>query len=570
MKGNMEVWKAVATWLWWTAMVGPAWACTLTVEDTYALRYNVVNFTTAGATKESYTLFMEALRDQLASGYEAHAIPVLRDPSTVSDPQRFLLVELSNLGEASVTLAVDVVNAYVVAYQAGNQSYFFRDAPDAAFSNLFTNTQQNTLLFAGSYTELQRVAGQDREDIDLGILALEEAISSLRRTSSVQQNTLARSLIVSIQMLSEAARFKYIEQRVRQSITSEGYQTFRPDAAMLSLENNWGALSNAIQQSNQGVFSRPVQLQRPDYSTFNVDSVTLSIIKNLAFMVFVCKSQASQFSPLIIRSVVAEDDDTCAHPEPTIRISGRNGLCVDVRDGLYDDGNPIQLWPCKSNTDANQLWTLKTDGTIRSNGKCLTTYGYKAGSYVMIYDCTTAVTAATLWEVWDNGTIINPESALVLSAQSGNNGTTLTVETNIYASRQGWLASNNTAPFVTSIIGFMDLCMETNITNVWLENCTSDKIEQKWAIYADGSIRSRSNEEEACLTSNGHSQGARITIVACSNAFASQRWSFTNEGTILNLYNGYVMDVKASDPSLQQIILMPFTGKPNQKWLPML
>ncbi|KAG1359230.1 Ricin [Cocos nucifera] len=569
MKGNMKVWKAVATWVWWTAMVGAAWVCALTVEDKYTLRDNAVSFTTAGATKESYTLFMNALRDQLASGDKSHGIPVLRDPSTVPDSQRFLLVELSNWEEASVTLAVDVINAHVVAYQAGNQSYFFRDAPNIAPFNVFRNTQQELLSFGGSYIELQRVAGEDREDIDLGISALEGAISSLRSTSSVQQNTQARSLIVSIQMVSEAARFRYIERRVRQSITSDEYQTFRPDAGVLSLENNWGALSTAIQQSNQGVFSRPVQLQRPDYSTLNVDNVMSSVIRGLAFMVFVCRNQASQFSPLIIRSVVAEDDDTCAHPEPTTRIIGRNGLCVDVRDGQYNDGNPIQLWPCKSNTDAGQLWTLKRDGTIQSNGKCLTTYGYSPGNYMMIYDCTTAVTAATLWEVWDNGTIINPKSALVLSAESANSGTTLTVETNIYASRQGWLASNNTEPFVTSIIGFMDLCMETNGTNVWIGNCTSDEIEQKWAIYADGSIRPQQNQDR-CLTSNNHFQGTNIIVLPCSPGWSSQRWLFTNDGTILNLYNGFVMDVEASDPSLKRIILWPSTGNPNQKWLPML
>ncbi|GMP72603.1 hypothetical protein CsSME_00030571 [Camellia sinensis var. sinensis] len=290
-------------------------------------------------------------------------------------------------------------------------------------------------------------------------------------------------------------------------------------------------------------------------------------------MLFVCNINhaSSQFSPLI-RSVVApvdDDDDTCAEPEPTIRISGRNGLCVDVRDGQYNDGNPIQLWPCESNADANQLWTLKRDGTIQSNGKCLTTYGYSPGVYVMIYNCDTAVTAATRWQVWDNGTIINPESALVLSAESENAGTTLTVETNIYASRQGWRASNNTDPFVTSIVGFMDLCMQRNGNNVGLGDCVSNQTDQKWAIYPDGSIRPQQNQN-VCLTSNNHSQGRNIIIFGCSNGWSSQRWVFTNDGAILNLYNGMVIDVKDSNPILQQLILWPFNGNPNQKWLPML
>ncbi|EEF28781.1 ricin-agglutinin family protein, partial [Ricinus communis] len=133
-------------------------------------------------------------------------------------------------------------------------------------------------------------------------------------------------------------------------------------------------------------------------------------------MVYRCaRPPSTQFS-LLTRPVVPNlNDDVCVDPEPTVRIAGRNGVCVDVRGEEFYDGNPIQLWPCKSNTDWNQLWTLRKDGTIRYNGKCFTT----------------TTVGATRWQIWDNRTIINPISGLVLEATSGNNGTTLIVQTNI-------------------------------------------------------------------------------------------------------------------------------------------
>ncbi|KAJ0968513.1 hypothetical protein J5N97_025430 [Dioscorea zingiberensis] len=375
----------------------------------------------------------------------------------VSDSQRFVLVELmTNRDEHTITLAIDVVNVYVVAYQAGDNSFFLSDAPDGVDRYLFTGTTQSTLPFNGSYTDLELKAGNIiRDKIPLGTEELIQAVWSLRYSTSSSTRTQARSLIVIIQMIAEAARFNPIFRRMRQHIDSE--ESFFPD----------------------------IELRH-----------------------------------LIIY------------------------LYVDVRDGKYNNGNPIQLSPCKSNDDANQLWTIKTDGTLRSNGSCMTAYGFRPGHYVMIYDCCTAVREATLWKIWDNGTIISPESDVVLGAHSGSIGTTLTVQRNTYSAAQGWLPSNDTTPREVTIYGFRDLCMEANGIRVWMETCPSgsSKPQQKWALYGDGSIRPKLNQDR-CLTCENDSSITVINIVGCSAGSSGQRWVFTNEGTILNLYNGLVMDV---------------------------
>ena len=576
MRGNMKAWVVVAIWVWWNAMVGPAWVCPSMVAEQHTLNYPTVSFTIVGVTEDSYTQFIEALRALLKSGEVPHGVPVTRGRAAVSDEQRFVLVKLSQWAGDTVIFAVDVTNASVVAYKrAESQSFFLQEDIPA----LFPNTGDRRILpFDSSYTDLERVAKVERGNIDLGMTPLANAIAYLKYHDD--QSKIALDLIVVNQMVLEAVRFRSIEYRVRRGIPNG--EPWRADPAMISLEDNWETLSSAIQKSTQGgVFSSEVVLHSINNNPVYVGSVSHGAISGLALMQFVCKS-SNRASPnrfidlLLMRTspavdvhvaTGADDDDTCPYPEPTVRIRGRNGLCVDVRDGQYNNGNPIQLSPCKETLDVNQLWTLRKDGTVRSNGKCLTTYGYSAGNYMMIFDCSTAAPAATIWQVWGNGTIMNPVSALVLSAESGNSYTTLTVETNIYASRQGWLAGNHTEPFVASIIGFNDLCMQANGEAMWVVECASGNAKQKWALYPDGSIRPQQNKDH-CLTisSDNNSQGSIIIISSCSPGSEGQRWVFTNDGRILNLDSGMVMEVKGSDPSLHQIIISESTGNPNQKW----
>ncbi|XP_002534221.2 ricin-like [Ricinus communis] len=581
LRGNtIVIWLyAVATWLWFGSTSG--WSFTLQDSNNNKLlkQYPTIIFTTVSATAESYRDFINAMRSQLLAGDDVrHEIPVLQNRVGLLINQRFVLVQVTNQAELSITLAVDVTNVYVVGYRAGNNAYFFQpDNPEdaEAITHLFTDSQsRQPFSFGGNYDRLEQIASQGgrrgrREDIELGIGPMEEAISALYRytTGGVQLPTLARSFIVCIQMISEAIRFQYIEgemgSRIRHSRGSA------PDPSVITLENNWGRLSTTIQESNQGAFANPIQLQRRNGSMFYIFDVS-KLIPIIALMVYRCAPPAALQHPLLAKPMVSNsNDDVCVDPEPTMRIMGRNGLCADVRDGDYRDGNSIQLWPCKSSTDVNQLWTLKKDGTIRSNGKCLTTCGYNPGHHVMIYDCDTAIIDATRWQIWDNRTIINPISGLVLAATSGNSGTTLTVRTNIYATSQGWLPTNNNEPFVTSIVGLYDLCLQANSGNVWLEECVNKKAEQQWALFADGSIRPQQDQNN-CLTGDASTQGTIVKVLSCNSGSAGQRWMLKNDGTIWNLYYGLVLDVANSDPSLKQIIIWSFNGDPNQKWLPLL
>nr|QIJ58751.1 ricin toxin/anti-breast cancer anitibody [synthetic construct] len=298
-------------------------------------QYPIINFTTAGATVQSYTNFIRAVRGRLTTGADVrHEIPVL--PNRVGLPinQRFILVELSNHAELSVTLALDVTNAYVVGYRAGNSAYFFHpdNQEDAeAITHLFTDVQNRyTFAFGGNYDRLEQLAGNLRENIELGNGPLEEAISALYyySTGGTQLPTLARSFIICIQMISEAARFQYIEGEMRTRIRYN--RRSAPDPSVITLENSWGRLSTAIQESNQGAFASPIQLQRRNGSKFSVYDVSI-LIPIIALMVYRCAPPPSSQFSLLIRPVVP-NFNASGGPEDIQMTQSPSSLSASVGD----------------------------------------------------------------------------------------------------------------------------------------------------------------------------------------------------------------------------------------------
>ena len=274
---------------------------------------------------------------------------------------------------------------------------------------------------------------------------------------------------------------------------------------------------------------------------------------------------------MIIRSVVPKNDDVVSGSKSTQHIVGINNLCVDVFLELYFDGNLVQLYPCKSDGDVNQQWSLEKNGTIQSKGKCLATNGTSPGSYVFISDCNKVKASATIWKVQKDGSILNPSSSLVLTSKSGKSGSLLTLETNVYALGQGWNFTSVSKPSPKSIVGLWGSCLEFNKYVPKLAKCVKNKTKQKWNFYADGSIRLDANTD-LCLTSNGNTRGSSVVVVSCSPVSYNQRWTFGDSHgakasfTILNVNNALVLDVSYSILNPFKIIIWDFNGGANQVW----
>lgn len=293
---------------------------------------------------------------------------------------------------------------------------------------------------------------------------------------------------------------------------------------MITFEENWKELSARIQESVGGVIYPPFVLSDElSNQDVTITSISPTLGRNIAVVLYVC--------------------DSCTNiPEPAVHIIGRNGLCADVQDGLYDDGNPIIMWPCRSTSNTNQLWTLMKDATIRSEGKCLTAYRLEMEQYVMIHNCTTKPEySGNKWEIKDNGNIINKESKLALNAYTEYSWSILTVEQKAYSSSQGWSLSNSTEPVVTPIFSYKGTCLQASGNNSVQASSCSDKSVQQWALYPDGTVRP-SMSTTNCLKSKSSPDGKVVVHDLCDGGNA-ERWLFNHDRSVSDVTNKYVLEV---------------------------
>ncbi|XP_022158192.1 ribosome-inactivating protein bryodin II-like [Momordica charantia] len=241
-----------------------------------------VSFSMLGATSETYRQFIRNLRSTLTiRSPVVYGIPVLQ--STAVGSARFILVHLTNYNTESITVAIDVVNIYVVAYRAGNNAYFLNDASAEANNVLFKGIKHVRLPYKGNYDGLETAAGKiSREKIDLGFSEISSSIGNMFHHNV--GTSIARAFIVIIQSVLEAARFKYIEQRVSENVKTK----FKPDPAFLSLENRWSDLSEQIQiaQKREGEFARAIELRTVSNKPIIVTNVSSPIVKGIALLLY--------------------------------------------------------------------------------------------------------------------------------------------------------------------------------------------------------------------------------------------------------------------------------------------
>ncbi|KDP34678.1 hypothetical protein JCGZ_10883 [Jatropha curcas] len=251
MEGNMKVWVVVATLLCWTIIFGldrvihpsAIHNCTVIVDEIPFVSFTITG--DPGDDAAGYKQFMIDLREKLASGTTSNGVPVLR--STASNEAKYLLVNITNSGNKEITLGLNVISAYILAYKVGVNSYFFKDRSELkdAKKYLFTGTTQTILSkFSGNYHSLKDEGG-DRETTDLGIQQLDSHIYTLHKSTLPKE--IAKPLVCIIQLVSEATRYKYVENK----IIDEIIVGFRPKLDSITRENNWGDLSKGIENADE-------------------------------------------------------------------------------------------------------------------------------------------------------------------------------------------------------------------------------------------------------------------------------------------------------------------------------
>ncbi|XP_050233910.1 ricin-like [Mercurialis annua] len=538
MEGKMSLqWISylIAAWLWCSVAFGT------TLELSAALKPNEKFL-------ESYEENLKILRDQSGNSADLrHGIPVLFHKANLPSSGRFFTLTVN--GTCEIKLVIDKTNVKMVAFIANTNGFIYNvtDLDDAEAINGYVanmTTQQHLMPFSNNYDELEKVSEYKREDVLLGYPWLIQSIDELYSYQPGGSNLVfvAASTMRINQLITEAGRFREIELLIRQGIRYN--DTFKPTQGMIDLQDKWENLSRAVQESGvQGAFRNAVQIVRHDGSQISIDNVR-SLMGILSLMPFQCDAPSTTFSPLI-RSVVPNLDDggVCEYAEPTVCLVGRNHLC-------------ITLGPFCGR------FTLKRDGTIRTNGVCLGTND--AGDSLTATYCPDVVSDVNRWELSDDGTCMSRKSGLVLAATATG---ALFLQNNSYTAGQSWLATNSLAPFMAPIYGIKELCLQSNETDIWLTNCTKES-EQLWAFYADGSLRPMLNQIN-CLSTNG-TRGSVVKILSCDPTSSGQRWLFKNDGSIWSKYYRSVLDVSGSKPERKRILLWGFNGNANQKWTPLL
>ncbi len=111
--------------------------------------------------------------------------------------------------------------------------------------------------------------------------------------------------------------------------------------------------------------------------------------------------------------VVAPSAPAVALP-PSGPITGIAWKCLDNKDAVLTDGNPIQLRTCDGSTQ--QRWWMPGDGTIRVQGNhCLSVKnaGTVSTTPVWLWDCNAG--PAQVWTITAQGAIVNNNSGLCLA-----------------------------------------------------------------------------------------------------------------------------------------------------------
>ncbi|CAH0391171.1 unnamed protein product [Bemisia tabaci] len=200
---------------------------------------------------DDYYRSVQKLRDSVRcdavtrSRPKEHAsFPRLCDAKSLKSDDKFVQVKFDLGQNKVVTFAVYAANLYVLGFKSKTTAYLLDEAPEFGLpTTFFAGATARKTIGSGRYVKLAQASNKTpKEKIQLGIEPLRTAV---RQLADNPEDTAvrARSLIVCIQALSEAARFGHIEERI-------AFKLDYPDAKTNYLEINWSKISEAVQAAN--------------------------------------------------------------------------------------------------------------------------------------------------------------------------------------------------------------------------------------------------------------------------------------------------------------------------------
>uniref|UniRef100_A0A7C9CVI1 rRNA N-glycosylase n=1 Tax=Opuntia streptacantha TaxID=393608 RepID=A0A7C9CVI1_OPUST len=199
-----------------------------------------------------YCEYIKDLRDKLKDTKRSFfGVPMIRWFPRL----QYMYVELKSTAGNSITLAIRMSDLYVDGYSYRYRGrelrarFFDLDATvkDQVKEKLFPDAKNTDkdIKYEGSYVKIQAKAEINRMNLNLGKETLETYIDGISYKDYKSKEFIrfeARLLLIVIQMVPEAVRFKYIQDKVGNGF-SKGVT---PDSKMIDLELAWDTLSVTI------------------------------------------------------------------------------------------------------------------------------------------------------------------------------------------------------------------------------------------------------------------------------------------------------------------------------------
>ncbi|KAM7267755.1 hypothetical protein ACFE04_009921 [Oxalis oulophora] len=517
-------------------------------------------------------------------------VPVLPSPDLpqLEDPGiRFLHVVIENYDSRNARLIVDVTNMYIVGYVVNNISYILNDTPTLALTSGGNVESVVRLNFSGNYGDLERAADEIRRNLPLGITPLSNSVNSLIYGSAIPNHRdIARAIIVSIQMVSEAARFIPIQNILERSFRR--FTTYSPESLMLSLENHWDGLGSVLQWAATGIM-RSITL----LGDVNINAQQAGMI--LALQILNRNVQCGVGSQSIAKETDSNGDVEISCVDQEVDITGLDYLCIGLHtdDEVMDGSNVYLTYECSTK------WIFKMDGTIRTRNSslcveetcnpslcveetcemCLTSKSYDNGSSLIIINCDAMLRDRAIYNyinltLLENGTIVNSNSvdfySLVVGLSPGDGPLTLTFQNYTGDFSQTWQAmvdANSKNGSSVYIIGWQGLCLRkvdehNDSGRLTVGECEVINDNFIWNMFPDGSLRTSTLGNE-CLGVVQNGELTDVVLQVCDRS-KEQTWSFDNfDQTIMNKFYDMYLSVNTET---EEVTVETFSGDFEQSW----
>lgn len=259
------------------------------VDDTWVLSSDDAN---------NYGKFIAYIRGQV-KGTTCFGIPMIRQPPTSA----YLVVSLQSSAGNTVRLVLDKKDLYVLGYSDTlnnkERAFYFKGAP----TNALPGATVNGLWYTGSYQDLETNAKINRKSLGLSKTIVNRLLNSIYGkaiTTDALKKAQAQFLLVVVQMVAEAARFKYIETVIKDDYT-QAFLT--PNEKVLTIVKEWDKITTAIVNAQaNGSFQSALTLTGPDGRTYSVTNVD-GVKNDMGMLKYVAKTCARTLSFQIITGI---------------------------------------------------------------------------------------------------------------------------------------------------------------------------------------------------------------------------------------------------------------------------